>query len=91
MLAFCVVARAHIRNQSITMAELMTSVGDDERGSPILGRSIERTFGLFMEPSKHNPDGLGWVTQQLDEDDRRKKYLKLTDLGARAVELITSV
>jgi hypothetical protein len=91
MLAFCMVAQAHIRNQSLNMADLMNAVGDDARGVSILGRSIERTFGLFMEPTRANPDGLAWVTQVLDEDDRRKKYLRLTDLGAHAVRVITGM
>ncbi len=71
------------------MADLMTSAGDDVDGKAILGRSIERTFGLFMEPTKQNPDGLGWVTQEMDPEDRRKKYPKLTDKGREAVTKIT--
>jgi len=89
MLAFCIVAMANIRNESLNMADLMTSAGDDVDGKAILGRSIERTFGLFMEPTKQNPDGLGWVTQEMDPEDRRKKYLKLTDKGREAVTKIT--
>ncbi len=89
MLAFCIVARANIRNESINLADLMTAGGDDGDGKAILGRSIERTFGLFMEPTRQNPDGLGWVTQELDPDDRRKKYLKLTERGWEAVATIT--
>lgn len=88
ILAFCLVAMSHIRNQSITMADLIQQGGDDERGSPLLGRSLERTFGLFLEPSKVFPDALSWVTQEIDPDDRRRKYLKLSDTGEKAVAAI---
>ncbi|PZR35798.1 MAG: hypothetical protein DI526_05785 [Caulobacter segnis] len=82
------VAMHHIRNQSITMADLVQMGGDDERGSPLLGRSLERTFGLFLEPSKVHPDALSWVGQEVDPDDRRRKYLKLSKLGETAVAKI---
>lgn len=88
IMAFCMVAMHHIRNRSTTMADLMHMGGDDERGVPLLGRSIERTFGLFLDPSKVHPDALAWVTQEADPNDKRRKYLRLTDLGAEAVRKI---
>lgn len=88
ILAFCLVAMHHARNQSITMADLIQMGGDDNRGSPLLGRSLERTFGLFLEPSKVHPDALSWVTQEVDPDDRRRKYLQLSELGVKAVTSI---
>ncbi|WP_343698828.1 hypothetical protein [Caulobacter sp.] len=88
IMAFCMVAMHHIRNQSITLAELTQMGGEDMRGSPILGRSLERTFGLFMEPNRVHPDALSWITQEIDPDDRRRKYLRLSALGVEAVAKI---
>lgn len=82
ILAFLAVVQADARGTSIMLSDIRDIEGRD--GKPIIGQSIQQTFAMLLEPSDREPNGLGWVTQEVDEDDRRRKYLKLTDKG-RAV------
>lgn len=77
-LFFFAVAYHSLAGQSINIARLR------EIYSP-LGRSIEKSISQFLEPSRVSPDALGWVTQTVDPDDRRVRYLTLTPEGADVV------
>lgn len=50
-----------------------------------LGRSIEKSKEQFLEPTKRFPDALGWIEQHIDEDDRRMRYLDLSEEGVEVV------
>lgn len=52
---------------------------------PILGRSIEKSKEQFLEATKQYPDALGWITQVVDEDDRRMRHLDLSEDGLDVV------
>jgi hypothetical protein len=88
VMAFTAVAEAHALGHTITMAELREAVGADRSKAPMLGPSVERSFGIFLEPTKRDPDALGWVYQEGDEDDRRRKHLRLTPAGIEAARHI---
>lgn len=53
-----------------------------------LGRSIEKSKDQFLAATKRNPEGLGWMTQEADEDDRRQRYLDLSPEGIEVVGTI---
>ncbi|QOC54171.1 hypothetical protein [Caulobacter vibrioides] len=84
-MAFVTCAYLNSMGRSVTLSELRELIGDDNHGSPILGLSVERTMNAFLEPTKRDPEALGWLRQVPDEDDRRKKYLELTPEGEAAV------
>nr|WP_316628370.1 hypothetical protein [uncultured Brevundimonas sp.] len=54
--------------------------GKPERAD-LLGQSIGRSYQVFLEPTKKEPDALGWLTVEENEDDRRQKFLRLTKEG----------
>ncbi|PXA70407.1 hypothetical protein DMC25_27035 [Caulobacter sp. D4A] len=83
-MAFLTVAYLDTMGKSITMSDLRELVGEDNEGQPILGNSVERTLNSFLEPTKRDPEALGWLTHENDADDRRRKYLRLTLEGQEA-------
>lgn len=78
--ALFVVAYAHAMGRSVTMTDVIEAV-DDEGGA----RALERSLHVFVAPNRIYPDALDWVEQVLDDEDRRKKYLRLTPEGVRAL------
>lgn len=83
VLAFCIIVYANAKGQSVTLSQVRETAGEG------LGQSIEKTIQMFFAPSKQHPDALGWLEQEVDEDDRRKKYLKLTARGRHVANEIT--
>jgi hypothetical protein len=83
VLAFTIIAYANAMGRSITLTEVREIAGEG------LGQSIERTIQGFLAPTKREPDALGWLEQVPDEDDRRKKYLVLTERGRFIVNEMT--
>ena len=84
------VAYCHAMGRSVTLADTVAICGDSTEidpvtglHEPVLGRAIEKSAWVFMEPTRAYPDALSWIEQVSDPDDRRKKYLKLTELGQR--------
>ena len=84
------VAHLHAMGRSATLTDIVLMLGDSNERDPdtgallpMLGKSIERSAGVFMEPSRHYPDALSWIEQVMDPDDKRKKYLRLTKRGER--------
>jgi hypothetical protein len=67
--------------KTITLTELSELAGNDEKGVPVYGTAYDRVLEPFRMPDKKSPDRTGWVTHQEDEDDRRRKILKLTQKG----------
>lgn len=75
LLSFALVAHANAMGRTITLSDIM------EMTEGVIGQSIAKTIQVFFEPSRAFPDALGWLAQETDEYDRRKKYLVLTDKG----------
>lgn len=81
-LFFLAAAYLDLRNVSVNIAKIREIY-------PTIGRSIEKSKEQLLEPTKHTPDALGWLSQEMDEDDRRQRWLKLTPKGRKIVEDIS--
>lgn len=84
------VAHAHAMGRSVTLTDIVATLGDSNERDPVtgevlpmLGKAIERSALVFREPSRHYPDALSWMEQVTDPNDLRKKYLRLTKKGER--------
>lgn len=73
------VAYGHATNQRVSLRTIKTALGDS------IGRSIEKSYFIFREPTKRAPDGMGWIEQVADPDDMRQAYLRLTPVGVAAL------
>lgn len=74
-----IIAYAHVMNRSITLTEVIATTEDNG------GRALERSLHVFIAPNRAYPEALDWVEQVEDRDDRRKKYLRLTQKGIAAL------
>lgn len=81
LLVFAMIVEEVSLGRSVTIAELRAKAGSDKSGDDLLGQSIGRSYQLFGQPTKKEPDNLGWVTVEENEDDRRQKFLRLTKEG----------
>ncbi|WP_312136494.1 hypothetical protein [Brevundimonas sp.] len=82
LLFFYAVAYHDLRNLSVNIPAIRELY-------PTVGRAIEKSKETLFPPSKHNPDGLGWIEQVHDEDDRRMRWLKLTPKGRQVAEALS--
>lgn len=80
-LFFMTVAHANAMGHSITLRDVVEQFD----GSGSLGRAIRKSYAVFLAPTHSYPDGLDWLYQEEDPDDRRYKYLRLTDKGRAVV------
>lgn len=62
----------------------------DLRAKHPLGRSIEKSKFQLSEPSMAFPEALGWLQQETDPDDARRRYLSLTEAGAGVLDAMPS-
>lgn len=83
-LFFLTVAHAEGMGRSITLTDILR----EYEGTGSLGGSLIKSYAVFLEPTKRDPGNLGWITQVHDEDDKRVKYLKLTDTGRDVAETL---
>jgi hypothetical protein len=85
---FLLVAAADARGAPLTLQEILDST------EGIIGRSIQNSYKVLLEPRGRDPKdyALGWLSREVDPDDERRKYLRLTQKGrdvASAVMLAT--
>jgi hypothetical protein len=80
-LFFLATAYHDVMGQSVTVSRIR------EIYQP-LGRSVEKSSLQFLEPGRVAPDALGWLAQQHDPDDRRVRYLTLTEDGEDVVAAV---
>lgn len=73
-LFFLAVARKDLRHHRVTMSQIRAD-------HPSLGRSIEKSKDMLLDPTKTYPKAVGWLTQEHDPQDRRVRYLRLTRRG----------
>lgn len=76
-LFFMSVAYAHAMNHSVTLTDILNAY----EGTGALGGAVRKSYNIFFEKTPRFPEALGWIKQEEDHDDRRFKFLKLTDLG----------
>jgi hypothetical protein len=81
LLVFAMIMEEVSLGHSVTIAELRAKAGSDSNGDDLLGQSIGRSYQVFCQPTKKEPDNLGWVEVVENEDDRRQKFLRLTKEG----------
>ena len=81
LLVFAMIVEEVSLGHDITIAEIRAKVGKDKRGDDLLGQSIGRSYQIFCKPTKKEPENLGWVEVEENEDDRRQKFLRLTKEG----------
>jgi hypothetical protein len=75
---FLIVAAAEARGVPVTLKEVM------EATDGVLGQSIKNTYKVMLEAEGRQPktnSALGWLKRELDLDDERRKYLRLTPKG----------
>lgn len=78
--ALFVVAYASAMGRNVTVKDVVDAI-DPDGGA----KAVERSIHQFTQPSKFYPDALDWIGQETDPDDRRKKYLVLTERGVTAL------
>lgn len=81
LLVFARIAEEVSLGHNITIADIRAKVGKDKGGDDLLGQSIGRSYQVFLQPTKKEPDSLGWAYVEENEDDRRQKFLRLTKEG----------
>lgn len=81
LLVFAMILENVSLGHSVTIADLREKAGSDKTGADLLGQSIGRSYQVFCKPTKKEPDNLGWVEVEENEDDRRQKFLRLTKEG----------
>lgn len=81
VLTFSMVLEKISMGHDTIIAEIRDQAGKDNKGMDLLGQSIGRSYQVFLEPTKRDPDRLGWLTLETDEDDNRRKVLRLTAKG----------
>lgn len=81
LLLFLAVARKESMQHQATLTQIMS----DHSG---LGRSIERSKAMLLEPSKAYPKAAGWLTQEHDPKDQRVRHLRLTPRGTDVLALM---
>lgn len=79
-LAFAFVAYVNALGRNVTMTDLRDSFSQLDNGAETVGQSLAKSFSLFIDEA--DSGGLGWVAQEVDRTDKRKKYLRLTATGA---------
>lgn len=78
---FMLAALADLRGGPTTYTDILETMGDS-------GQSVRASYGTFLAPSKRYAEALGWLEQEEDRDDRRRKYLKLTERGLLVINEI---
>lgn len=79
LIFFVLTATADIAGKHPTFSSIKESVGDQ------INKSLHSTYKIFLSPSRVYPNGLGWLRQELSENDSRVKFLRLTGEGRRVM------
>lgn len=84
---FLLAAAADLKGRAATFTEIRDAVG------PAVNRSLHTTYKLFLDRPLKRSDyksdriGLGWLTREMDPDDNRRNYLRLTKAGKAVIKM----
>lgn len=85
MTFFLAVAERQAMGERVNMTKL-------RRLYPQMGRSVERSYVVFLAKTRKVPIGLEWLCQVRDPWDLRVKYFELTPTGQEIVaELVVGL
>lgn len=88
MVFFLTAARADLEGEYPTFGNIQAEAG------PIIGKSIQGTYKLFLEGRRQRGamvEGLGWLAVEPDPSDRRHKVFRLTPKGREVVEGLQAI
>lgn len=80
---FIEAARADLAGRPATFTEVR------DRTGPVISRSLHTTYKVFLGADDREPKrqaALGWLAREIDPDDNRRKYLRLTARGRWMIE-----
>jgi hypothetical protein len=79
--AFAFIAAANTRGMRVTLTDLKETPETEsvQRATD----HMNNAYQMFLPPSVKDPNALGWIVQEPDLYDGRKKYLVLNDEGRR--------
>jgi hypothetical protein len=81
---FVLAGTADLAGQDPTYSEIKLAVGDK------INRSLNTTYRILLGPSRLYPNGLGWLRQEINPQDNREKFLRLTDEGRRVLDQVAT-
>ena len=85
MTFFLLAGTADLAGKPSTFTEIRDRVG------PTVNRSLHTTYKVFLDRPLKRSDyqskrqGLGWLTREIDPQDNRRNYLRLTAKGRRVL------
>ncbi len=68
----------------IAASEKTLTLGEATQGLGLV--QAGRSHVVFLEPTRRDPDGLGWIRLIPDEDDLRVKHVVLTEAGRKVAK-----
>ena len=48
-------------------------------------KSLKNSYRQLLEPSRNYPNALGWLCAEVNRNDLREQFLKLTPRGERVI------
>jgi hypothetical protein len=82
---FLLTAATEIAGKQPTYSDIKEAIGDK------LNRSLHTTYRILLEPSRTFPKGLGWLYAEVNPNDNRVKFLRLTEAGKEVLRGINMV
>lgn len=75
---------ADLAGRPATFTDLKEAVGSS------INKSLHTTYKVLLDESRRRgtsrDPGLGWLTREVDREDNRKKYLRLTNRGRQVLK-----
>jgi hypothetical protein len=88
LLPFLAVVAANTRGERVTLTDLKGDSRETDDGARSIAAHMNKAYQMFLPPSVKDPEALGWLVQEPDLYDGRKKYLVLNDEGRRIALLL---
>ena len=79
---FVQAAADDLKGESPTYSTVREKLGEK------INRSLHTTYRVLLAKSRVYPKGLGWLKAEVNPDDNRQKFLKLTPKGREALAAV---